>query len=61
MFEHGFKLLDEVREASNRDSSSREGTLSESGCPGEGGSFGHVRQGKGNLLVVVIIYFLINK
>ena len=51
VFEHGFKLLDEVGEGSNGDGSARDGILSDSSCPGKGRSLDYIRQGKGNFLV----------
>ena len=61
VFEHGFKLLDEVKEGPNGDDSTRDCILLKSGSPGEGRSFGHVGQGKGDHFVVVIIHLLIAK
>ena len=51
VFECGFKLCSEVGEGSNGDSSTEDSILLEGGCPGEGRSFGHVRQSEGNFLV----------
>ena len=61
VFECNFKLLDGVGEGFNSDDSSRDSILSEGGCPGEGGSLGHVGQGEGDFLVVIIIDFLVDK
>ena len=61
VFECSFELLNEVREGSDGDDSSRDSILSKGGCPSEGGSFGHIRQSEGDLLVIVIIDFFIDK
>ena len=61
VFERNFKLLDEVREGSNGDDSTRYSILSEGGCPSEGGSFGHIGHSKGDLLVIIVIDFLIDE
>ena len=61
MSECSLKFLDEVGEGSNSDDSSRDSILSGGGCPGGGGSFGHVGQGECNFLVIVIVDLLIDK
>ena len=42
VFEHGFKFGDKVREGPHSYGGPRDGVLSEGGCPGEGGTLGHV-------------------
>ena len=61
VFEHCFKLCNEVGEGSNGDNSTGDSILLEGGCPGEGGSFGHVRQSKGDFLVVIIIDLFVDE
>ena len=61
VFECSFKLSDKVREGPHGNGGSRDGVLPEGGCPGEGRSFGHIGQGKGDFLVVVIIDFFVNE
>ena len=61
VFECGLEFGDEVREGPHSYGGPRDGILSEGGCPGEGGALGHVGQGKGNLLVVIVIDFFIDK
>ena len=61
VLECSFKLCDKVREGSHGNGSSRDGVLSECGCPGEGGSFDHVGESKGNHLVISVIDFVIDK
>ena len=61
VFEHSFKLHDEAREGSDGEDPARDSMLSEGGCPSEGRSLGHVGQGKGDFLVVIIVYFLVDE
>ena len=60
VFERGLKFGDEVREGSHSYGGSRDGILPEGGCPGEGGTLGHVGQGEGNFLVVIVVDFFID-
>ena len=59
VFECCFELFDEVREGSDSDDSAADGILLEGSCPSEGGSLGHIGQGEGDFLIVIIIDFLI--
>ena len=61
VFEHSFEFLNKVGEGSDGDDSARDSALSEGGCPSEGRSFGHIGQGEGNLLVIIIIDFVIDE
>ena len=61
VFECSFEFQDKIGESSYGYGGSGDGVLPKGGCPGEGGSFGHVGQGEGNLLVIVIVDFFINK
>ena len=61
VFEHSFELLDEVREGSNGDDAARDGILLKGSYTGKGRSFGHVEQGKGNFLVIIVIDLLIDE
>ena len=61
VFECGLEFGDKVREGSHSYGGSRDGILSEGGCPGEGRTLGHVGQGEGDFLVVIIIDFFIDE
>ena len=61
VFECGFKLCDKVREGFHGYGDSRDSILSEHSCPSKSRSFGHVKESKGNHLVVGVIDFVINK
>ena len=61
VFECSFELGNEVREGPHGYGGPSYGILPEGGCPSEGGSFGHVGQGKGDFLVVVIVDLFVNK
>ena len=60
VFKGFLEFRDEVGEGAEGDSGSRNGFLPESVCPGEGGAFGHVREGKDDLLCVRVIDFVID-
>ena len=61
VFECGFKLCDKVKEGSHDYGGSGNGVLSKCGCPSEGGSLGHVGEGKGDHLVIGVIDFVIDE
>ena len=61
VFERSFKLGDEVRECSHGNGRSNDGVLPESGCPSEGGSFGHVGEGEGDLFVIGVVDFVVDE
>ena len=61
VFECSFKFGDEVREGPHGYGGPSDGILPEGGCPSEGGSFGHLGQGEGDFLVVIIVDFFVNK
>ena len=61
VFERSFELFDEIGEGSDCDDSSRDSILSEGGCTGEGGPLGHVGQGEGDFLIVIIIDLFIDE
>ena len=58
---NGFKFCDEVREGPHGYGGPGDRVLPKGGCPSEGRSFGHVGQGEGNFLVVIVIDFFINE
>ena len=60
VFEGLLEFRDEVGEGAEGDGGSGNGFLPESVCPGEGGAFGHVREGKDDLLCVSVIDFVID-
>ena len=61
VFKRGVELRDKVGESSKGKRCSRDGALAEGRCPGKGRPFGHVREGKGNLFVVVVVDRFVNK
>ena len=61
MFEGSFEFGDEIRERAHGDSRSGDGVLSECGCPSEGGSFGHVEEGKGDHFVIGVVDFVVDE
>ena len=61
VFERGIELCDEVSESSEGEQCSRDGALAEGHSPSEGQSLGHVRKGKSNLLIVIVVDCLIDK
>ena len=61
VFERGFEFGDEIRERSHGNGGSNDGVLPESGCPSEGGSFGHVGEGKGDFFVIGVIDFVVDE
>ena len=61
VFERGFELRNEVGEGPHGYGGPRDSVLSERGCPSEGGSFGHVGEGEGDLFAVGVVDFLIDK
>ena len=61
VFEHSFEFQDEVGECAHGDGGPGDGVLPECGCPSEGGSFGHVREGEGDFFVIGVVDFVIDK
>ena len=61
VFKRSVELCDEVGESSKGERSSRDGALAEGRGPSKGGSFGHVRKSKSDLLIVVVIDSFVNK
>ena len=61
VFEHGIELHDEVSESSEGERCSRDGALAEGCGPGKGQSFGHVRKGKSDLFVVIVVDCFVDK
>ena len=61
VFERGFEFSDEIGECSHGNGCSGDGFLPERGCPSEGGSFGHVGEGEGDLFVIGVVDFVIDK
>ena len=55
VFEHGVELRDEVSEGSKGKRCSRDGALAEGCSPGEGRSFSHIQEGKGDLFIIGIV------
>ena len=61
MFECGVELRDEVSEGSEGKHCSRDSALAEGRCPGKGRPFSHVREGEGDLFVIVIVDCFVDK
>ena len=61
VFEHCFKLCNEVKEGSHGYGGSRDGVLPKRGCPGKGRSFSHIGEGEGNHFVVGVIDFVVDE
>ena len=61
VLERRVELSNKVGKSSESKRSSRDGTLAEGRCPGEGRSFGHVQEGESNLFVDVVIDCFVNK
>ena len=61
VFKRGVELCDEVGESPEGERSSRDGTLAEGRSPSKGRSLGHVREGKGDLLIVIVIDSFVDK
>ena len=61
VFKCGVELCDEVSEGSEGKRCSRDGALAEGRCPGKGRPFGHVREGKGDLFVIIVVNRLVDK
>ena len=55
MFERRLVLLEEVVPGSKGDGDAVDGVLPEGICPGQGRPFGHVREGEGDFLHVVVV------
>ena len=55
VFKCGVELRNKVSEGSEGKRCSRDGTLAEGRCPGKGRPFGHVREGEGDLFVVIVV------
>ena len=56
VFDRSLEFGDEVWESSHGYGGSRDGVLPKGGRPGEGRTLGHVGQGEGDLLVVIVIF-----
>ena len=61
MLKRSVELCDKVSEGSEGERGSRDGALAEGRCPSKGRPFGHVREGEGDLFVIVIVDRLIDK
>ena len=61
VLKRGVELRDKVSESSEGERCSRDGALAEGRCPGKGRPFGHVREGKSDLFVIVIINRFVDK
>ena len=61
MFERGVELHDEVSEGSEGKHCSRDSALAEGRCPGKGRPFSHVREGEGDLFVIIIVDCFVDK
>ena len=61
VFKRRVELRDEVSESSKGEQGSRDGALAEGRSPSKGRSFGHVRKGKSDLFVVIVIDRFVDK
>ena len=61
VFKRGVELRDKVSEGSKGKRCSRDGVLLEGCCPGKGRPFSHVREGEGDLFIIVIVDRLVDK
>ena len=61
VFKRGVELCDKVGESSEGEQSSRDGALVEGRSPSKGRSFGHVRKGKSDLLIVIVVDHFVDK
>ena len=61
MFKCSVELRDKVSEGSEGEQGSRDGALAEGCCPSKGRPFSHVREGEGDLFVIIIVDCLIDK
>ena len=59
VFKGGLEFFYEIFEGAHGDGGSGDGPLSKSGGPGLGGTFGHVRKGKGDLLGAGVVYCIV--
>ena len=55
VLKRGVELCDEVSEGSEGKQCSRDGALAKGRCPGKGRPFGHIREGKSDLFVIIVI------
>ena len=55
MLERGVEFHDKVSESSEGKRCSRDGALAKGCCPGKGRPFGHVREGKNDLFIIIVI------
>ena len=55
VFERGVELRDKVGESSEGKRCSRDGVLAKGRCPGKGRPFSHVREGKSDLLIIIVV------
>ena len=61
VFKRGVELCDKVGKSSEGECGSRDGALAEGRSPSKGRSFGHVRKGKSDLLIVIVIDCFVHK
>ena len=61
VLECGVELRDKVSESSKGERGSRDGALVEGRGPSKGQSFGHVRKGQSDLLVIIVIDRFVGK
>ena len=61
VFEHCVELRDKVSESSQGERCSRDGALAKGRCPGKSRSFSHVREGKSDLLVIIVLNHFVDK
>ena len=60
MFERCLELLEKVVPHSKGNGGAVNGVLPEGVGPGQSGSFGHIREGEGNLLCIIVIGRLVD-
>ena len=61
VLERGVELRDKVGESSQGEQCSRDGALAKGRCPSKGRPFSHVREGEGDLFVIVIVDRLVDE
>ena len=61
VFECGVELCDEVSESSKGKHCSRDGALAEGCCPGKRRPFSHIREGKSDLFIIIIVNRFVNE
>ena len=61
MLKRSVELCDKVSESSEGKHCSRDGALAKGRCPGKSRPFSHVREGKSDLLIIIVVDHFIDK